>query len=67
MQIVHYPDDQSGDIKGASVSVLFDSKEPSNYTEEEEEEVGAFFESLHFEELTRRNPFSYEVFYSTMT
>lgn len=67
MQIVHYPDEKDGPIKGASVSVLFDSEAFGEIDEEEEETVGAFFESLHLEELPRRSPFSYEVFFSSVT
>jgi carbonic anhydrase len=74
MQTIHYPDDASGNIKGASVSVLFDTKAWHNYTEEEEETIDAFFESLVLEDLERfdennnpRDAFSFEVFFSTVT
>lgn len=73
MQTIHYPDDPSGKIKGASVSVLFDTKAWHNYTEEEEETIDGFFESLVLEDLERfdedgnpRDAFSFEVLFSTV-
>lgn len=67
MQTVHYPDDPSGDIQGASMSVLFDTKAWDNYTEEEEEAIDGFFDSLVLDTLHKRDPFSFEVFFSTVT
>ena len=76
MKIIHYPDDKKGKIKGASVSVLFDTKSFSNYTEEDEETVDGFFDSLMLDHLSKHNdlekkeprsPFSFEVYFSTVT
>lgn len=49
------------------MSVLFDTKAWHNYTEEEEEIIDGFFESLNLRDLEKRDPFSFEVYYSSVT
>lgn len=49
------------------MSILFDTKAWYNYTEEEEEIIDSFFDSLSLGDLEKRDAFSFEVFYSTVT
>ena len=49
------------------MSILFDTKAWHNYTEEEEEIIDSFFDSLNLGNLEKRDPFSFEVFFSTVT
>lgn len=77
------PDDTSGEIKGASMSVFFDTKaftppvfeevevpkgmEPPEPVDERVEVVDGFFDSLMIGDLHKRDPLPHEVYFSTIT
>lgn len=67
LQTVHYPDDASGDIKGASMSVLFDIDDASEVEEEEEGTIDQFFETLDLEHLAKRDVFTFEAYFASVT